>query len=113
ELRAFVAVVEAQGFRAAARVTRGRKATLSKRVQDLEQRLGVSLLARTTRSMRLTEEGRAYFEHASRALEAARDAESAVLAAKAAPRGVLRVTVATAIATEVFDGVLPRYLRKY
>lgn len=113
ELRAFVAVVEAQGFRAAARVTRGRKATLSKRVQDLEQRLGVSLLARTTRSMRLTEEGRAYFEHASRALEAARDAESAVLAAKAAPRGVLRVTVATAIATEVFDAVLPRYLRKY
>src|SRR5687767_2194930 len=39
ELRAFVAVVDAQGFRSAARVTRGRKATLSKRVQDLEARL--------------------------------------------------------------------------
>lgn len=113
ELRAFVAVVNAQGFSSAARVTRGRKATLSKRVQDLEARLGVPLLVRTTRSMRLTEEGRAYFEHASRALEAARDAESAVLSAKATPRGVLRVTTAAALATHVLDAVIARYLKKY
>ncbi len=64
------------------RETHGRKATLSRRVQDLEQRLGVSLLVRTTRSMRLTEEGSAYFEHASRALAAARDAEAVVLSQK-------------------------------
>jgi len=113
ELRAFVAVVDARGFRSAARVTRGRKATLSKRVQDLEARLGVPLLVRTTRSMRLTDEGRAYFEHAARALEAARDAESAVLSAKATPRGVLRVTTAAALAAQVLDAVIVRYLRKY
>ena len=113
ELRAFVAVVDAQGFRAAARVTRGRKATLSKRVQDLEARLGVPLLVRTTRSMRLTDEGRAYFEHASRALEAARDAESAVLSAKATPRGVLRVTAAAALSAHVLDAVIAGYLKKY
>lgn len=113
ELRAFVAVVEAQGFRAAARATRGRKATLIKRVQDLEARLGVPLLVRTTRSMRLTEEGRAYFEHASRALEAARDAESVVLSARATPRGVLRVTTAAALATHILDAVVVRYLKKY
>ncbi len=113
ELRAFVAVVDAQGFRSAARVTRGRKATLSKRVQDLEARLGVPLLVRTTRSMRLTDEGRAYFEHAARALEAARDAESAVLSAQAAPRGVLRVTTAAALSAQILDAVVARYLQKY
>lgn len=113
ELRAFVAVVEAQGFRSAARATQGRKATLSKRVQDLEARLGVPLLVRTTRSMRLTDEGRAYFEHASRALAAARDAESVVLSAKAAPRGVLRVTAAAALAAHVLDAVIARYLHQY
>lgn len=113
ELRAFVAVVDAQGFRAAARVTRGRKATLSKRIQDLEARLGVPLLVRTTRSMRLTDEGRAYYERASRALEAARDAESVVLSAKATPRGVLRVTTAAALSAHVLDAVVARYLKKY
>ncbi len=113
ELRAFVAVVNAQGFSSAARVMRGRKATLSKRVQDLEARLGVPLLVRTTRSMRLTDEGRAYYEHASRALEAARDAESVVLSAKAAPRGVLRVTTAAALAVHVLDAVVMRYLKEY
>jgi len=113
ELRAFVAVVDAQGFRAAALATRGRKATLSRRVQELEKRLGVSLLVRTTRSMRLTEEGRAYFEHASRALAAARDAEAAVLSAKAEPRGVLRVTIASSLASRIVDDVVAPYLAKY
>lgn len=113
ELRAFVAVVDAQGFRSAARVTGGRKATLIKRVQDLEARLGVPLLVRTTRSMRLTDEGRAYLEHASRALEAARDAESAVLSARATPRGVLRVTTAAALAAHILDAVITRYLKTY
>jgi DNA-binding transcriptional LysR family regulator len=113
ELRAFVAVVEAQGFRAAARNTRGRKATLSRRVQDLETRLGVPLLVRTTRSMRLTEEGRAYFEHASRALSSARDAEAVVISAKATPSGVLRVTAAAALASRIVDEVVARFLAKY
>jgi DNA-binding transcriptional LysR family regulator len=113
ELRAFVAVVEAQGFRAAARATRGRKATLSARVQDLEGRLGVPLLVRTTRSLRLTDEGRAYFEHASRALAAARDAEAVVLSAKSEPRGTLRVTTSAAMAALVMDNVVSAYLAKY
>ena len=109
ELRAFVAVVDAHGFGAAARATRGRKATLSRRVQDLERRLGVSLLVRTTRSMRLTEEGRAYYEHASRALASARDAEAAVLSASAEPRGLLRVTTTPSLATWIVDAAVTRY----
>jgi LysR family transcriptional regulator, regulator for bpeEF and oprC len=113
ELAAFVAVVNAEGFRAAARAAQGRKATLSKRVSDLESRLGVSLLVRTTRSLRLTDEGRAYYEHASRALASARDAEAVVLSAKAKPRGVLRVTTSGTIVALVLDGVVAPYLSKY
>ncbi|WNG27105.1 LysR family transcriptional regulator [Cystobacter fuscus] len=113
ELRAFVAVVEARGFSAAARATRGRKATLSKRVQELEARLGVPLLVRTTRSLRLTDEGRAYFEHASRALASVRDAEAVVLSAKAEPRGVLRVTTSAALAALVMDSVVADYLARH
>jgi LysR family transcriptional regulator for bpeEF and oprC len=113
ELQAFVAVVDAQGFSAAARATRGRKATLSRRVQDLEARLGVQLLVRTTRSMRLTEEGSAYYEHASRALALARDAEAAVLSAKAEPRGMLRVTTVPSLAALIVEDVVVRYLAKH
>lgn len=113
ELRAFVAVVNAKGFSAAARATQGRKATLSKRVQTLEARLGVSLLVRTTRSLRLTEEGGAYFAHASRALSAARDAEASVIAARSDPRGLLRVSTSASLAALVLDDVVPVYLRQH
>lgn len=63
--------------------------------------------------MRLTDEGRVYYEHASRALAAARDAESVVLSAKTTPRGVLRVTAAAALAAHVLDAVIARYLTQY
>ncbi|NMO14223.1 LysR family transcriptional regulator [Pyxidicoccus fallax] len=113
ELAAFTAVVEANGFTAAARALRARKATLSQRVQELEERLGVSLLVRTTRSLRLTEEGRAYFEHARRSLAAARAAEDAVAQAKSKPSGLLRVTTSAAIAGMVLEPVVNPFLEKY
>lgn len=112
EMTAFVNVVDAGGFTAAARRTRGRKSTLSARVKDLESRLGAPLLVRTTRSLRLTEEGAAYLEHARRSVAAARDAESVVAAARSAPRGLLRVTIAPTLAGTVFDGVAA-YLARY
>jgi LysR family transcriptional regulator, regulator for bpeEF and oprC len=73
----------------------------------------VSLLVRTTRSLRLTEEGRASYDHASRALAAARDAEVAVVSAKQQPRGLLRVTTSRTLAGLVLDGVAAAYLARY
>ncbi|MET0384338.1 MAG: LysR family transcriptional regulator [Polyangiales bacterium] len=113
ELCAFVAVVDAKGFSAAARATGGRKATFSQRVQALESRLGVPLLVRTTRSLRLTDEGRGYYVHARRSLAAAQDAEAIVLAAKSEPSGQLRVTTTAALASGVLDHVVMRYLVLY
>jgi DNA-binding transcriptional LysR family regulator len=113
ELSAFAAVVEANGFTAAARVTGVRKATLSLRVAALERRLGAPLLIRTTRSIRLTDEGRNYFAHARKALAAVDDAEAVVAAAKASPSGLLRVTTLTAIADELLVNVVTPYLKRY
>ncbi|WP_394830158.1 LysR substrate-binding domain-containing protein [Pendulispora rubella] len=113
ELAAFVAVVEANGFTAAARTLRARKATLSLRVQSLEARLGVSLLVRTTRTLRLTHEGRAYLEHAQRALGAARDADAVVELAKSKPTGLLRITMPASLAGALFEGVVVPYLARY
>ncbi|HKQ71112.1 MAG TPA: LysR substrate-binding domain-containing protein [Polyangiaceae bacterium] len=110
---AFVAVVDAHGFTAAARATHGRKATLSRRVAALEARLGVSLLARSTRSLRLTEEGQAYFEHARRSLASACDAEAVVLSAKSKPTGLLRVTTSASLAVPVLEHVIAAYLTKH
>jgi LysR family transcriptional regulator, regulator for bpeEF and oprC len=113
ELVAFVSVVASNGFTAATRLSGARKATLSTRVASLERRLGVPLLVRTTRSIRLTEEGRAYFEHAQRSVAAARDAEAVVSSAKLKPNGLLRVTIAISIADMLFEEVVLAYLAKY
>lgn len=110
QLRAFVALVEAGSFAAAARAAHGRTASFTQRVHDLEDRLGVPLLERTSRALRLTDEGQACYDHAARALAAAADAEAVVLGATAAPRGLLRVTTSSALATFLLEEVVPQYL---
>ena len=87
----FAAVVEAESFSGAARTLRCSKAAVSTQVQKLEDRLGVRLLNRTTRRLSLTDEGRAYFEHARRMLDEAREATDAIDSLDAEPRGLLRV----------------------
>nr|WP_145548845.1 LysR family transcriptional regulator [Variovorax boronicumulans] len=69
ELAAFVAVVDAGGFSAAARRTGGSQSVVSKSVGALEQRLGVRLLHRSTRSVTLTDAGRRYYERAKPLLD--------------------------------------------
>ncbi len=91
-LRAFVAVAEAQSFSNAARALRIAKSAVSRQVSDLEADLGARLLHRTTRSLSLTEAGRAYFERATRILADLDDANMAVGELQAAPRGRLRIS---------------------
>jgi DNA-binding transcriptional LysR family regulator len=64
-MRAFIDVVEAEGFSAAARKIGRSKALLSKYVRELEDELGALLLNRTTRQFSLTEAGHTYFQRAS------------------------------------------------
>lgn len=91
-LRVFAKVVEAGSFVGAARELDLPKSTVSRRVAALEARLGARLLQRTTRKLSLTDAGRAYYEHAARALAEVDAAERAVTQLAEVPRGKLRVT---------------------
>lgn len=88
----FVKVVQAGGFSAAARQLGLPTSTVSNRVATLEKRLGVTLLQRTTRRLKLTEAGETYFRHASAGMEHLLDAETAVSVSGGVPKGLLRVT---------------------
>ena len=91
EIEAFVRVVEAGGFRAAARELGVTASAISKRVSALETRLGVRLLNRTTRQVAPTEDGLAFYERARAAIEDLAEAESAVGEAQGVARGRIRL----------------------
>src|SRR5690606_16307876 len=93
----FVKVVELGSFTAAARTLRLPKTTVSRKVHELETRLGAQLLHRTTRKLGLTEAGNIYFAHCQRIAHELDEAESAVGQLQAGPRGWLRVTATHAI----------------
>ncbi len=89
----FVKVVEQGSFIAAANALGLPKTTVSRKVQELEQRLGARLLHRTTRRLGLTEAGSVYHEHCQRIARELDEAESAVSQLQSGPRGWLRFTV--------------------
>jgi DNA-binding transcriptional LysR family regulator len=91
-MQAFIAVVEAGGFSAAARETGRSKALMSKHVSELEEELGARLLNRTTRQVSLTEAGEAAFEEAQEVLRRVGRLRETIEAANSAPRGRLKVS---------------------
>jgi DNA-binding transcriptional LysR family regulator len=92
EIAVFARVVEAGSFTAAARALGMPKSTVSRKVLELEERLGSRLLQRTTRKLSLTDVGRTYYEFAARIVSEVDEAERAVSRLEQAPRGLLRVT---------------------
>ncbi len=93
DLQAFVAVVEAGSFTAAAERLNTAKSAVSRRVSSLEERLGVQLLRRTTRVLNLTETGSSFYEHSARILADLDEAEAAVQQEHGELRGTLRVAL--------------------
>lgn len=89
----FLRVVQAGSFTGAALALQIPKTTVSRRVQALETHLGAQLLHRTTRKLRLTEAGSAYFEQCRAIAEQLEVAESVVHQLRDGPRGWLRVTL--------------------
>jgi DNA-binding transcriptional LysR family regulator len=92
EILVFAKVVQAGSFVRAARQLGMPKSTVSRKLLELEARLGARLLERTTRSLRLTDTGRSYYAHAERILLELEEADAAVTELQAAPRGRLRVS---------------------
>ncbi|EGP55041.1 LysR family transcriptional regulator [Agrobacterium tumefaciens] len=92
-IRAFIDVVEAEGFSAAARKTGRSKALLSKYVRELEDDLGALLLNRTTRQFSLTEAGHTYYRTASDILKEIDNLADLVREKNADLKGKLRISV--------------------
>src|SRR4051812_39097445 len=92
EMLVFAKVVQARSFTGAAAELGMPKSTVSRKVTDLEERLGARLLQRTTRKLSLTDVGRTYFAYCSRIASEIEEAERAVGSLQDVPRGLLRVT---------------------
>lgn len=91
DMLAFIKVVDAKGFTAAADRMGLSKSVVSRRIAELEDRLGARLLNRTTRKLSLTEVGQAFYERCARIVADIEEAERAVGDLHGAPRGRLRL----------------------
>jgi DNA-binding transcriptional LysR family regulator len=110
-MRAFVAVANARSFTAGGeRIGLSTKLT-SKYVRQLEQRLGVPLFNRTTRSVRLTDDGQAYLTRCARLLDEFDEVEAAVQAKQTQPRGKIRLTAPTTFGERDLTRALGDFLR--
>ena len=109
----FAEVVDHGGFAAAGRALGLPKSKLSRRVSDLEQRLGVRLLQRTTRKLSLTEAGELYHKHAVAMREQAEAAEEAVAMVQSEPRGTIHVTCPITLAQTTIGPILPRFIKEH
>lgn len=110
DMAVFVRVVETSGFSAAGRALGLSPSAVSKVISRLEDRLGARLLNRTTRSLSVTDEGRAFFERSRQILAEIEAAEQSVSRVGDRPRGRLRVTAAAAFAVHQIVPLLPEFL---
>lgn len=112
-MQAFVAVVEAGGFSAAAARLPISRAGVSKHVSELETHLGVRLLNRTTRRLSLTEAGRAYYERCVQILDDVADSECVATGLSSEPYGVLRLNAPMSFGIKQLAPRLHRFYQRY
>ena len=99
EVALFLEVVECGGFSAAARALGLPKATVSRKVANLEATLGVRLLQRTTRSIGLTDAGRRYHRDCNSAVAAVEEATRSLTETQEVPSGTIRVSAPVDVAS--------------
>ncbi len=112
-MHAFRRIVERGSFARAADDLGVSPALLSREIKLLEESLGCTLIARTTRSMSLTDAGRLYYDEASAVLEAVRGVETRIREGAGAVQGHLRVNAASSFAQMVIAPCLPEFLSAY
>ncbi|TFF14214.1 LysR family transcriptional regulator [Pseudomonas sp. BCA14] len=112
-MQAFVRVVETGSFTKAAATLHMSKTSVTQLIQQLEARLRVRLLNRTTRKVNITADGAAYYERVIRLLADMDDAETSLSSASIAPRGRLRVDVPSPLARMVLIPALPGFYACY
>lgn len=113
DIQVFMAVVEAGSFIAGGKAMGLSRSAAGKAVMRLEDRLGVRLLNRTTRTLSLTDEGRLLYERGLQILASVDEAEASVAGKCGMPRGVLRLTVPDAYGRHVLLPIIGKYLKAW
>jgi DNA-binding transcriptional LysR family regulator len=109
----FTQVVEHHGFAAAGRALDMPKSKLSRRIAELEERLSVRLLHRTSRHCSLTEIGQAYYQRCLAMRVEAESAAELIERNRSEPQGLVRVSCPTALLNSWVGPMLTRYMLKY
>lgn len=112
-MQIFVRVADTGSFTRAAEALQLPKASVSQHVAGLEAHLGVRLLHRTTRQVRLTDHGRAYYERILKLLGDVGELESGLAAAGRSPSGRLRIDVPAAFGVHMLVPALPDFRARY
>jgi len=110
DILVFTKVVETRSFTGAAEQLGLPKSTVSRRLAQLEERLGVRLVQRTTRKLALTDIGQAYYERCSRIVSDVQAAEQLVTDMQATPRGRVRMTAPIDISTRYLGRVCAAFV---
>lgn len=113
DIQAFLKVVETGSFTRAAQQLNASTAAVSRRVSALENALGVRLLNRTTRQLRLTDAGQQYADDAYHVLAALEEAEQKIQSARQEVRGNLRLAAPLSFGIERIAPVLPGFLKQH
>jgi len=109
----FVGVVNAGSFTAAAHALGHSTSYVSKEITRLEKRLGSRLLNRTTRTISLTDAGRAFYERSSQIVIDAENAERSINQLQETPSGLLRINAPGSFGVNYLLDVLPQFMHRY
>ncbi|WP_318464169.1 LysR family transcriptional regulator [Photobacterium leiognathi] len=109
----FVQVVKSGGFGAAAQVMGHSNSYVSKEIVKLENRLGVRLLNRTTRSISLTPEGKSYYQECLQLISDAEQAVAHITQSTVAPKGILKISCPVWFGKHYLKHVFSAYLTRY
>jgi len=109
----FCLAAEASSFTAAAKVACVTPAAVSRSISRLEERLGSRLVVRTTRSIRLTDGGRTFFEQCRQALTQLVEAQQEMMGAQSVPSGLLRISIPTTYGHHRILPLLPKFRALY
>ena len=113
DMEIFLTVARTGSFASAAKALRVTPSAVSRAISRLETRLGVELVARTTRALALTADGESYRERVSIALEELNDVERSFAGDDREPAGMLRINSSVPYGTHCLIPILPRFLERF
>lgn len=113
EIAVFVKVVQVGSFNQAAKQLNMPNSTVSAKVSALEQRLGVTLLHRTTRKLHITQAGQNFFQKCQLGIAELKNAEEEVTLSQGEPQGTLLLTAPPVLGANLLPEILTQYMKKY